>query len=119
MQKKIILMILLSFSLFMFGCSSNNKLTEEIANRIETSIFTISETNQFGRTIKTLYEAGYVFEEINSPKEHYIRIQKEENDFAYGRILIYEDGESSKSHGWTSNASEEDKQTIKNILGIN
>ena len=32
--------------------------------------------------MKTLYEAGYVFEEINSPKEHYIRIQKEENDFA-------------------------------------
>lgn len=117
MQKKIILMILLSFSLFMFGCSSNNKLTGLIVNKIETSIFTSSETDQFGRTIKTLYESGYEFTEIKSSTEYCVRVCKVEDE--YSRIGIYEDGKSSESHGWTSNASKEDKQTIKNILGIN
>lgn len=119
MQKKIIVVMLLSFSLFMFGCTSNHKLTEAIVNKIETSIFTRSETNQFGRTIKTLYKSGYLFEEIKSPTEYCIRIYKSEDDFAYSKTGIYADGKSIEDKGWTSNASKEDKQIIKNILDIN
>lgn len=118
MKKKLMLILLLSFSLFMFGYSSNGKLNQEIVNMLETSTFTVSKTDQFGRTVKKLYKSGYSFTEIRSPKEYNIRIQKLSSD-GYTTQMLYDDGKSSEYSGWAKWASKEDKQAIKDILGIN